>query len=127
MPSGRFQLYLEIESKGSEDWNSIRSIVETLNGIDIQVYHFLMCYIVLIVASLLDNASNQVVGCINQKRYTAIVLIFQPKEDNSGNKLTEMAEDEANADDPEDDINAYITWFPRYVVCSDMAGLVGSG
>ena len=38
-----------------------------------------------------------------------------------------MAEDEANADDPEDDINAYITWFPRYVVCSDMAGLVGSG
>ena len=34
-----------------------------------------------------------------------------------------MAEDEANADDPEDDINAYITWFPRYVVYSDMAGL----
>ena len=54
-------------------------------------------------------------------------MIFQPKEDNSGNKLTEMAEDEANADDPEDDINAYITWFPRYVVCSDMPGLVGSG
>ena len=37
MPSGRYQLYLEIESKNSEDWNSIRSIVETLNGIDIQV------------------------------------------------------------------------------------------
>ena len=36
MPSGRFQLYLEIESKNSDDWNSIRSIVETLNGIDIQ-------------------------------------------------------------------------------------------
>ena len=36
MPSGKFQLYLEIESKNSEDWNSIRSIVETLNGIDIQ-------------------------------------------------------------------------------------------
>ena len=36
MPSHRFQLYLEIESKGSDDWNSIRSIVETLNGIDIQ-------------------------------------------------------------------------------------------
>ena len=33
--SGKFQLYLEIESKNSEDWNSIRSIVETLNGIDI--------------------------------------------------------------------------------------------
>ena len=38
MPSGRYQLYLEVESKGSEDWNSIRSIVETLNGIDIQVF-----------------------------------------------------------------------------------------
>ncbi len=36
MPSGKFQLYLEIESRSSEDWNSIRSIVETLNGIDIQ-------------------------------------------------------------------------------------------
>ena len=55
MPSGRFQLYLEIESKGSEDWNSIRSIVETLNGIDIQVYHFL-CDVELIVKSFLDNA-----------------------------------------------------------------------
>ena len=37
-----------------------------------------------------------------------------------------MAEDEANADDPEDDINAYMTWFPRYV-CSDVVRLVGSG
>ncbi len=36
MPSGRYQLYLEIESKNAEDWNSVRSIVETLNGIDIQ-------------------------------------------------------------------------------------------
>ena len=36
MPSGKFQLYLEIESKNTDDWNSIRSIVETLNGIDIQ-------------------------------------------------------------------------------------------
>ena len=26
---------MEIESKNSEDWNAIRSIVETLNGIDI--------------------------------------------------------------------------------------------
>ena len=33
--SGRYQLYLEIESKNSEDWNAIRSLVETLNGIDI--------------------------------------------------------------------------------------------
>ena len=90
-------------------------------------YHFLMCYIVLIIASVLDDVPNLVVGCIIQKRYTAIVLIFQPKEDvNSGNKLTEMAEDEANTDDPEDDINAYMTWFPRYV-CSDVVRLVGSG
>ena len=81
----------------------------------------------MVIVPLLDNAPNQVVGCIIQKRYKAIVLIFQPKEDvNSGNKLTEMAEDEANTDDPEDDINAYMTWFPRYV-CSDVAGLVGSG
>jgi len=34
--SGRFQLYLEIESKSSDDWNNIRSLVETLNGIDIK-------------------------------------------------------------------------------------------
>ena len=26
---------MEIESKNSEDWNAIRSLVETLNGIDI--------------------------------------------------------------------------------------------
>ena len=37
-----------------------------------------------------------------------------------------MAEDEDNADDPEDDINAYMTWFPRYV-CIDVAGQVESG
>ena len=37
-----------------------------------------------------------------------------------------MAEDEANADDPEDDINAYMTWFPRYVY-SDESGHVESG
>jgi tryptophan 5-monooxygenase len=36
MPSSRYQLYLEIESRNSEDWSSIRSLVETLNGIDIQ-------------------------------------------------------------------------------------------
>lgn len=34
--SGKYQLYLEIESKSNDDWNSIRSIVETLNGIDIK-------------------------------------------------------------------------------------------
>ena len=34
--SGRFQLYLEIESKSGDDWNNIRSLVETLNGIDIK-------------------------------------------------------------------------------------------
>ena len=32
----KFQLYLEIESRNSDDWNSIRSLVETLNGIDIK-------------------------------------------------------------------------------------------
>ena len=34
--SGKFQLYLEIESKSTDDWNNIRSLVETLNGIDIK-------------------------------------------------------------------------------------------
>ena len=32
----KYQLYLEIESRNSDDWNNIRSIVETLNGIDIK-------------------------------------------------------------------------------------------
>jgi len=34
--SGKFQVYLEIESKSTDDWNNIRSLVETLNGIDIK-------------------------------------------------------------------------------------------
>ena len=34
--SGKFQLYLEIESKSTDDWNNIKSLVETLNGIDIK-------------------------------------------------------------------------------------------
>ena len=37
----KFQLYLEIESRSSDDWNNIRSIVETLNGIDIKPRHTL--------------------------------------------------------------------------------------
>ena len=32
----KFQLYLEVESRNADDWNNIRSIVETLNGIDIK-------------------------------------------------------------------------------------------
>ena len=37
-----------------------------------------------------------------------------------------MAEDEANADDPEDDdLNAYMTWFPRLRWVG--SGRVGSG
>ena len=32
----KFQLYLEVESRNADDWNHIRSIVETLNGIDIK-------------------------------------------------------------------------------------------
>ena len=34
--SGKYQVYLEIESKSTDDWNNIRSLVETLNGIDIK-------------------------------------------------------------------------------------------